>query len=77
MRGAFFGTDSLLVISIIDSLLGISEGRNKLGVSFHSPEARDRSSFRNFVFSSYLEFLTMDKVHCGSPWSEPFIVYDN
>jgi hypothetical protein len=34
-----------------------------LYVFLPSPENRNRSSFRNFVFSSYLEFRTIDKVH--------------
>jgi hypothetical protein len=38
-------------------------GPKELGVS--SPEDRSRPSFRN-VFSSYLEFRTMDKVQKSS-----------
>jgi hypothetical protein len=39
-----------------------SEGPNRMGASFPSPEGGNRSSFRNVAFSSYLEFRTMDKV---------------
>jgi hypothetical protein len=34
-----------------------------VGVSLPWPEDGDRSSFRNVVFSSYLEFWTIDKAH--------------
>jgi hypothetical protein len=37
------------------------KGPNRVGVSLTSPEDGNRSSFRN-VFSSYSEFLTIDKV---------------
>jgi hypothetical protein len=43
--------------------LALSKGPNSVGVSPQSPEDAKRSSFRNAVFSSYLEFLTTDKVH--------------
>jgi hypothetical protein len=58
--------------------VAFSKGPNRVGVSFPSPEARNRASFRNVVFSSYLEFQTVDKVHKPSestfykPSSEPF-----
>jgi hypothetical protein len=42
--------------------LALSNGPSRVGVSFPSPEDGSRSSFRNVVFSSYLEFRTMDKV---------------
>jgi hypothetical protein len=51
------------------------------GVSHPSSESWNRSSFWNVMFSSYLEFWTMDKVHnpsdseCYTPSSEPFIFY--
>jgi hypothetical protein len=32
-----------------------------VGVSLHQPEDGNRSSFRNVVFSSYLEFRTVDE----------------
>jgi hypothetical protein len=38
------------------------KGPNKVDISLPSPEDGDRSSFQNIVFSSYLEFLTMDQV---------------
>jgi hypothetical protein len=40
-----------------------SEGPNRVDVSLFSPEDGKRSNFRNLMFSSYLEFFTMDKVH--------------
>jgi hypothetical protein len=43
--------------------LALSKGLNRVGVSFPSPEDVNRSSFRNVVFSSYLEFLMKDTVH--------------
>jgi hypothetical protein len=42
--------------------VAISKGPNRVGVSLPSPEDGNRSSFRNVVFSSYLEFRTMSKV---------------
>jgi hypothetical protein len=39
------------------------EGPSKVGVSLPSPEDGNTSSFRDVVFSSCLEFWTMDKVH--------------
>jgi hypothetical protein len=41
--------------------LALSKGHNRVGVSLPSPEDGNRSSFRNVVFSSYLEFWTMHK----------------
>jgi hypothetical protein len=35
-------------------------------VSHPSPEEGSRSSFRNVVFSSYLDFRDVDKVHKSS-----------
>jgi hypothetical protein len=35
----------------------------RVGISFPSHEDGSRSSLRNVVFSSYLEFRTLDKVH--------------
>jgi hypothetical protein len=40
----------------------IDDLRNTVGVSFPSPIAGNKPSFRNVVFSSYLECLTMDTV---------------
>jgi hypothetical protein len=34
-----------------------------VALSFPSPDAGNRSSFRNVLFSTYLEFRTMDKGH--------------
>jgi hypothetical protein len=61
--------------------LAISKRPNRLGVSLSSPGNGNRSSFRNVVFSSYLEFWTMDKVQkpsgseCYTPSLEPFRFY--
>jgi hypothetical protein len=41
----------------------LHEKPKRVDVSLSSPEDGKRSSFRNFMFSSYLEFFTMDKVH--------------
>jgi hypothetical protein len=51
--------------------LALSKGPNRVGVSLTSPAERKRSSFRNIVFSSYLEYRTMDKVyeHSDSEWT--------
>jgi hypothetical protein len=43
--------------------LAVSKGPNRVGVSLPLPDNRKRSSFRDVVFSSYLEFWMMDKVH--------------
>jgi hypothetical protein len=54
---------------------------SRVDVSFHSPEDGNITSFRNIVYSSYLEFRTMDKVRktsdsqCCTPKSEPFRFY--
>jgi hypothetical protein len=37
----------------------LSKGPNKVGVPLSSPEDRNRSCFRNIVFSNYLEFRMM------------------
>jgi hypothetical protein len=42
--------------------LALSKGPNISGISLPWPEDGYRSSFRNIVFSTYLEFWTMDKV---------------
>jgi hypothetical protein len=42
--------------------LALSERPKRVCVSLPSPEDGNRSSFRNVVFSMYLEFRTMDKV---------------
>jgi hypothetical protein len=41
-------------------------GPNRVVVFLPSPEDGNRSSFRNVVFSSYLEFRTIDKVQIPS-----------
>jgi hypothetical protein len=53
--------------------LALSKGPNKVDVSLPSPEDRNRPSFRNIVFSTYLEFLTMAKIHkpSDSEWYTP------
>jgi hypothetical protein len=62
--------------------LALSKGPNRVGVALSSSEDGNRSSFRNVVFSIYLELRTMDKVHkpadfeCYTPWSEPFEFYE-
>jgi hypothetical protein len=43
--------------------LALSKEPNRVSVSLHSPEDGNRSSLRNVVLSSLLEFLKMDKVH--------------
>jgi hypothetical protein len=45
--------------------MALFNGPNR-GVSLPSPEDENKSSFRNVVFFSYLEFRTMDKVHNAS-----------
>jgi hypothetical protein len=42
--------------------LAISKGPNGVDVFLPSPEDGNRSSLRNDVFSSYLQFKTMEKV---------------
>jgi hypothetical protein len=44
-------------------MLALSKRPNRVGVSLLSPEDGNRPSFRNVVFSSYLEFQTIDKMH--------------
>jgi hypothetical protein len=44
-------------------MLAIHNGPDWVGVSLPSPEDGNWSSFRNVVFSTYLEFRTMNKVH--------------
>jgi hypothetical protein len=39
-----------------------TKGPNRVGVAHSSPEDWNRSSFRNIMFCSHLEFRTMDKV---------------
>jgi hypothetical protein len=46
--------------------LALSKSPNTVYVSLPSPEDVNGSSFRNVVFSSYLEFWTMDKVQKSS-----------
>jgi hypothetical protein len=46
--------------------LALFKESNRVGVSLPSPEYYNRSSFRNIVFSSYLEFWTMDSVQKSS-----------
>jgi hypothetical protein len=48
-----------------------AEGHNRVDVSLPSPQERNRSSFRNIVFYSYLELQVMDIVHKPSD-SEPY-----
>jgi hypothetical protein len=43
--------------------LAISIAPNRVGVFLRSPEGRNRSSFRNVVFSIYLEIRTIVNVH--------------
>jgi hypothetical protein len=43
--------------------LALSKRPNWVGVCLLSPEDRNISSFRNVLFSIYLEFRTVDKVH--------------
>jgi hypothetical protein len=62
-------------------MLSLSKGPNRVDVSFPSPEDGNRSSLRNVVFSSYLEFRTMDEVHkpmdfeSYTPPLEPFRIH--
>jgi hypothetical protein len=39
-----------------------SKGTNRVGISLTSPEDGDKSSLRNVVFSSYLEYRKTDRV---------------
>jgi hypothetical protein len=62
----------------LTSITVLSQGPNRVRVSLLSPEDVNRSAFRNVVFSSYVEFPTMDGVHkssdsgCYTPTSEHF-----
>jgi hypothetical protein len=49
-----------LKLKLISRLI-LSKGPNRVGVSLPSPEDRNRSSFRNIVFSRYLKFREMMK----------------
>jgi hypothetical protein len=42
--------------------LAFPKGRNRVGVFLPSPENGNSSSARNVVFSTYLEFRTMNEV---------------
>jgi hypothetical protein len=48
--------DFMNVARCPDSSLALSMGHNRVGISFPSHEDKNRSSFRNVVFSIYLEF---------------------
>jgi hypothetical protein len=48
----------------------LSKGPNKVCVSIPLSENGNRSSYRNGVFSSYLEFRTLDKFHIPSDSEE-------
>jgi hypothetical protein len=58
--------------------LALCKGPDTVDASLPLPEDETRSSFRNVVFPSYLEFRTIDKVQkasdpkCYTPSSEPF-----
>jgi hypothetical protein len=41
----------------------LCEGPNRVGASLPSPEDVKRPSFKNVMFSSYLEFRMMDRAH--------------
>jgi hypothetical protein len=47
-------------------MLALSMGPNRTGFTLTSTEVGNRSSFRNVVFSSYLEFRTMENIHKAS-----------
>jgi hypothetical protein len=53
--------------------LAPSKRSKRVGVALFSPEG-NRPSYRNAVFSNYLEFWTMGKVHkpSDSEWCIPF-----
>jgi hypothetical protein len=62
------GKETSTLLGPIESpnvVLVISKGFSTVGVSF-SPEDGNRSSFLNVVFSSYLEFRTMDQINEAS-----------
>jgi hypothetical protein len=44
-------------------MLALPKGPNRIGVSLSLRLKMETSNFRNVVFSSYLEFLTIYKVH--------------
>jgi hypothetical protein len=44
-------------------MLALFKGHNGVYISLLSPENRNRHSFQNVAFSSYLEFQKMDKAH--------------
>jgi hypothetical protein len=46
--------------------LVLSKGPNRVGVSLPLPEIENIRSFRNVVFSRYLELRTFDKVYKGT-----------
>jgi hypothetical protein len=46
----------------LNPVIALSEGPNRVGISLHSPGDGNRFNFRRVVFSSYLEFRTMNKV---------------
>jgi hypothetical protein len=58
--------------------LALSRWYSRVGVFFPSSENRNRSSLRNVVFSSYLQFKTKDKAYktseskCYKPLAENF-----
>jgi hypothetical protein len=61
--------------------LGLLVKANRICVSLPWPEDENRSSFRNVLFSSYLESRTLDRAlkpcdsECCTPSSEPFRFY--
>jgi hypothetical protein len=57
----------------------LSKGPSRLVVSLPSPKDGNRSSFRNVVFSSYLEFQAMNRVLCFTykPSSQTFRFYSS
>jgi hypothetical protein len=61
--------------------LALSKGLNRVGLFLSSPKDGNRSNFSKAVFSSYLEFWAMDKVHkpsdseCYTSTLEYFRIY--
>jgi hypothetical protein len=61
--------------------LAFPKGPNRVGASLLLPKDGLKSNLRKVVFTSYLEFRTMDKVQepsdfeCYTPPSEPFRFY--
>jgi hypothetical protein len=47
----------------VNEVRSFSKGPKRVGDSLPSPEDGNRFSPRNFVFSSYLEYRTMEKCH--------------